>query len=150
MKKALIIIAIVLAAGMFILFVMSTLMPQKMADFFMSFGASEYNVQYENGRETVKLHKLGDGVTNEDRLQLMKKMLAIQIFTADNPEYEYIRNEFNQALITASEDDTLTASEFEHLSSMHRDIIPEKMINNWIQLAKDYQESKHNEGNEQQ
>ena len=125
--------------GVFVIvFLVSTLMPQSMADFFMSFGASGYSVELENGEmRTVEFTELGDGVEPDDRLFLMKKMIALHVLADYVPQYEDELAEFNNALITASEDNILDSIEFLDLKKMHGDFMPEERVNDWINMAKE-------------
>ena len=54
-------------------------------------------------------------------------------------KYEEEQEEFDLALVAAAKDKLLTKSEFEHLKSLHSDIISDEDVNNWIGLAKKYE-----------
>jgi hypothetical protein len=150
-KKVLIGIAIFIGVAIFILFIMSTMMPQKMADFFMSLGAVRYDIEVDGEHKEVNFSEMGEGVTNQDRLFLMKKMIAAGIYSEMHREHNYITNEYNEGLIEASEDNLLTRDEYERLREMHSDVLTEPMIEDWIDMAKEYEEIKeHNRRENQQ
>lgn len=140
-KKILIWVAIIVAALVFIVFLVSTLVPQKMADFFMAMGASRYEVEIDGKDYDIEFADMGEGVTNDDRLYVMKKMIAIHIYVEDKDQYGYLRDEFNQALVEASEDKTLDAGELGHLRELHADVVDDEMVAKWIKLAKELEEN---------
>jgi hypothetical protein len=140
MKKILIGLAVAIGAAVFIIFMLSVFIPQSMADFFMSMGAVHYEIELDNELHAVELRELGEGVTADDRLYLMKKMLATSIYAETYQEFSFVDKEFKLGLLEAAEDKTLSLHELEHLRSLHSDIITDDMVDEWIELAKDYQE----------
>ena len=141
MGKVLMWVGIVVGGVFIIVFLISTLVPQSMADFFMSFGSAHYNVELENGEmHAVEFTNLGDGVESEDRLFIMKKMIALHVLADYQTQYKDELADFNNALIAAAEDKTLSSAELLDLKKMHEDFMPEERANNWIGMAKELEE----------
>jgi len=142
MKKILIGIAVFIGISIFALFIVSTLFPQHMADFFMGLSAVQFEVEYEGVTHEIKLDKMGEGVTRSDRLYVMKKMVALTVYSDADPSVDYIDNQFREKLIAAAEDRTLSATELADMRALGSDVLTDEMVDNWINLAKKLQEDK--------
>lgn len=140
MGKVFMWIGIVLGSLLVLLFLFSTLMPQSMADLFMSFAATSFDIKWKGEEHTIEFSTLGDGVEPEDRLFLMKKMVAFHVLAEYEREYRDDLDAFNEALIAASADKTLSSAEMLDLKMMYADILPDERVNHWIDMAKELEE----------
>ena len=139
MKAFLIGVAIVIGVAVILVFAVSVFIPQEVTDFFMNFGANSFEVGRWGEKGKVEFNSVEEGMEPRARLYLMKKMIAFYIVVEGELKFKEEQEEFDLALVAAAEDKLLTIHEFEHLKSLHSDIITDKDVDNWIALAKKYE-----------
>ena len=142
MKKVLIIVGILIAVVFLSLTLISTLNPQGLADFFMNIAASDFNVEIGGERHDVKLKNLGEGVTSDDRLFVMQKMVVLYIMAEEEDRItpEIIEG-YNKMILAAAEDEELSKVEVEQFENYHSDLVSKEQVRKWIKVAEEYEES---------
>jgi hypothetical protein len=137
MKKALIVIGILIAVIVIGISAVSSLMPQKFTDFIFGFASASFKLDSNDSDTQINL-ELGEGVTVDDRVFVFKKFLVATVIKDVEPDKEELAVDYVNALVLAGEDDVLSAVEVEQLRELHSDVLTEENVNNFIEWVEEY------------
>jgi hypothetical protein len=135
-KWVLIVLGIIVGVLIFAAIFITTLNPKGCVDFILM-NVDEYNIAVAGEQHKVRISELGEGVTVEDRAYVVQKLILLTLLSSQDEAHKKASDEYGRALLEVADDQKLTKDEFERLKKMHRDLVSDEDVGNWLKKARE-------------